>query len=79
MPGISSGGSAAANNARSSLIRLRSDHLRNRIDLHLVLGGDFTIPESSPPFPFLIRGAGGVLAKGEKASSIPKLPSLTLR
>lgn len=30
-----------ANNARSSLIRLRADRLRNRIDLHLALGGDF--------------------------------------
>ncbi|BCX49886.1 hypothetical protein HAHE_37940 [Haloferula helveola] len=30
-----------ANNARSSLIRLRNDRLQNRIDLHLALGGDF--------------------------------------
>ncbi len=35
-----------ANNARSSLIRLRSDRLRNRIDLHLALGGDFSTAES---------------------------------
>ncbi len=34
-----------ANNARSSLIRLRSDRLRNRIDLHLALGGDFSTKE----------------------------------
>ncbi|MBB5350084.1 NodT family efflux transporter outer membrane factor (OMF) lipoprotein [Haloferula luteola] len=30
-----------ANNARSSLIRLRNERLLNRIDLHLALGGDF--------------------------------------
>lgn len=30
-----------ANNARSSLIRLRNSRLQNRIDLHLALGGDF--------------------------------------
>ena len=35
-----------ANNARSSLIRLRSDRLLNRIDLHLALGGDFSTAES---------------------------------
>ncbi|MCU0794603.1 MAG: efflux transporter outer membrane subunit [Akkermansiaceae bacterium] len=30
-----------ANNARSTLIRLRNERLLNRIDLHLALGGDF--------------------------------------
>lgn len=35
-----------ANNARSSLIRLRNQRLLNRIDLHLALGGDFKTRES---------------------------------
>ncbi|GAA5483481.1 outer membrane protein OprM [Haloferula sargassicola] len=35
-----------ANNARSSLIRLRNERLLNRIDLHLALGGDFRTRES---------------------------------
>jgi multidrug efflux system outer membrane protein len=30
-----------ANNARSSMIRLKNARIRNRIDLHLALGGDF--------------------------------------
>jgi outer membrane protein TolC len=30
-----------ANNARSSLIRLKNERLQNRIDLHLALGGSF--------------------------------------
>lgn len=30
-----------ANNARSSIIRLRNQRLQNRFDLHLALGGDF--------------------------------------
>jgi len=34
-----------ANNARSSMIRLKNARIRNRIDLHLALGGDF---ETSP-------------------------------
>jgi NodT family efflux transporter outer membrane factor (OMF) lipoprotein len=34
-----------ANNARSSLIRLRNSRLQNRIDLHLALGGDFKTAE----------------------------------
>ena len=34
-----------ANNAKSSLIRLRNQRLQNRIDLHLALGGDFRTPE----------------------------------
>ena len=36
-----------ANNARSSLIRLRNSRLQNRIDLHLALGGDFKTREPS--------------------------------
>jgi len=36
-----------ANNARSSLIRLRNNRLQNRIDLHLALGGDFKTAEPS--------------------------------
>lgn len=35
-----------ANNARSSLIRLRNSRLQNRIDLHLALGGDFKTKET---------------------------------
>lgn len=35
-----------ANNARLSLIALRAERIRNRIDLHLALGGDFATPES---------------------------------
>ena len=31
-----------ANNARSSMIRLKNARLLNRIDLHLALGGDFS-------------------------------------
>jgi outer membrane protein TolC len=30
-----------ANNARSSLIRLKNERLQSRIDLHLALGGSF--------------------------------------
>ena len=33
-----------ANNARASLILLRNQRIRNRIDLHLALGGDFRTP-----------------------------------